>query len=67
MTGRLSAIIPFLPFEEGEQAVATYKFMRELWHMVRGPMDVAAKKFARHSYLHFVNDGAVALNLAKKH
>ena len=67
MTGRISAIIPFFPFEEGEQAVTTYKFMRELWHMVRSPIDVEAKKFARHSYLNFVNDSAIALHLAKKH
>ena len=67
MTGRLSSIIPFFPFEEGEQAVATYKFMRELWHVVRGPIDVAAKKFARHSHLNFVNDSAIALHLARKH
>ena len=67
MTGRLSSIVPFFPFEEGEQAVATYKFMRELWHVVRGPIDVAAKKFARHSHLNFVNDSAIALHLARKH
>lgn len=67
MTGRLSSIIPFFPFEESEQAVTTYKFMREVWHMVRGPIDVAAKKFARHSHLNFINDSAIALHLAKKH
>ena len=67
ITGRLSAIIPFFPFSAGEQAVTTYKFMRELWTMVRGPIDVSAKKFARHSYLNFINDSAIALHLAKKH
>lgn len=67
LTGRLSAIIPFVPFEDGEQAVTTYKFMRELWHLVREPINVEAKKFARHTYLKFVDDGALATHLARTH
>lgn len=67
LTGRLSAIIPFVPFEDGEQAVTTYKFLRELWQLAREPIDVGARKFARHTYLRFVDDGALAAHLARKH
>ncbi|MDI1486223.1 MAG: hypothetical protein OHK93_005449 [Ramalina farinacea] len=67
LTGRISAIIPFVPFDNGEQAVTTYKFLRELWHLVREPINVEAKKFARHTYLKFVDDGALATHLARKH
>ena len=35
LTGRFSAIVPFLPFDDGERAITAYKFMRELWHSVR--------------------------------
>ena len=67
MTGRLSAIILFVPFEDGEQAVTTYKFMRELWRLVREPINVEAKKFARYIYLKFVDYGALTSHLARKH
>ena len=66
MTGRLSSVIPFFPFSEAEQAVATYKFMRELWQLVRAPINISQKKIARHSYLHFANDSAIALHIARK-
>ncbi|KAL8834465.1 MAG: hypothetical protein Q9176_007489 [Flavoplaca citrina] len=57
LTGRLSAIIPFLPFSKEERAVTTYKFMRKLFNETRKPISVEAKQLARHLYLNFVDDG----------
>lgn len=66
LTGRLSSIIPFMPFNPGEQAVATYKFMRDLWHLVRKPIDMAAKFFPGHLFISFIDDGSIAAHLARK-
>ena len=66
LTGRLSRIVPFFPFTAPEQAVTCYKFMRELWTMVRSPIDVSKRKFARHTYLSFRDDGVLAGWLAKR-
>ncbi|KAL8919145.1 MAG: hypothetical protein Q9172_005106 [Xanthocarpia lactea] len=67
LTGRLSAIIPFLPFSEAERAVATYKFMRKLFNDTRKPIAVEAKHLARHLYLNYVDDGQIASFLAAKY
>ena len=64
-TGRLSAIIPFMPFTLGEQAVTTYKFMRSLWTEVRKPINTAARKFPRHVFLNYNGDGSIAVSIAK--
>ena len=61
---RLTSIVPFLPFNKGEQAVAAYKFMRELWQEVRKPINVESKDFARNAFLNFVDDGQIAKHLA---
>ena len=65
LAGRLSAFIPYLPFNALEQAVATYKFMRELRNKVRKPINVEAKNFGRHMVLDFIDDSQIALQLAK--
>lgn len=67
ITGRLSAIVPFLPFSKEEQAVVAYKFMRELWNEVRKPINTASKDFARHLFLHFADDGQIAKYLADQY
>ena len=67
LTGRLSAIIPFLPFSEAERAVATYKFMRKVFNEARKPIAVKAKHLARHLYLNYVDDGQIASFLAAKY
>lgn len=64
-TGRLTSIIPFMPFSLEEQAVATYKFMRNLWTEVRKPIDVASKRFPRHLFVNYNDDGAIAAHIAK--
>ena len=66
LTGRLTGVVPFLPFTEAEQAVVAYKFMREIWHKVRKPINTGSGDLKRHAFLHFVDDGKIALYLAKK-
>ncbi|KAL8849109.1 MAG: hypothetical protein Q9221_005878 [Calogaya cf. arnoldii] len=67
LTGRLTAIIPFLPFSKEERAVTTYKFMRKLFNETRKPIFVEAKQLARHLFLNFVQDGALASFIAEKY
>ena len=67
LAGRLSAFIPYLPFNALEQAVATYKFMRELRNNVRKPINIATKQFGRHMILDYTDDAQIALHLAKQH
>ena len=67
LTGRLSAIIPFLPFSKEEQAVTTYRFMRKLFNESRKPISVEANQLARHLFLNFVEDGALASFIAEKY
>ncbi|KAL8781309.1 MAG: hypothetical protein Q9213_006057 [Squamulea squamosa] len=67
LTGRLSAIIPFLPFTQEERAVTTYKFMRKLFNESGKPISVDAKHLACHLYLNYINDGQIASFLAEKY
>ena len=67
LTGRFSAIVPFLPFNEGERAVVAYKFMRELWHEVRKPISVEEKRYAGNMFVNFVNDEQIAKYIAKRY
>jgi ATP-dependent Clp protease ATP-binding subunit ClpB len=66
LTGRLTEIVPFLPFNQDEQAVATYKFMRKRRMQVRGAIDIEAKSFLKHIFLNLVDDGEIAKHLAAK-
>lgn len=59
--------MPFLPFNEGERAVTAYKFMRELWHNVRKPIDTNGKRFAGTMFVNFVNDGQIAEHIAHRY
>ena len=67
LAGRFSAIVPFLPFNEGERAIAAYKFMRELWHDVRKPINTDGKRFAGNLFINFVNDGQIAQHIAQRY
>ena len=66
LTGRITGCVPFLPSVEAEQAVAAYKFMREDWHKVRKLINTGAGELKRYAFLHFVDDGKVALYLARR-
>lgn len=67
LTGRFSAIVPFLPFDDGERAITTYKFMRELWHSVRRPINTNGKRFAGNLFVNFINDGQIAKHIAQRY
>ena len=64
LTGRVSSIIPFLPFTKNEQAVIAYTFMRKLKEEIRKPIDVDANRFVGDSHLNFLDDGQIARNIA---
>ena len=66
MTGRITGCVPFLPFVEAEQAVVACKFMREIWHKVRKPINTGSGNLKRHAFLYFVDDGKIALYLARR-
>lgn len=67
LTGRLSYTIPFLPFNDLEQAVTTYKFMREFKNEIRKPVNVEAKLFPRRLILNYKDDGQLAQHLASNY
>lgn len=64
LTGRISSIVPFLPFTANERAVFAYTFMRKYRNAVREDIDVGAQKFVGHIDLHFVDDSEIARSLA---
>ena len=66
LTGRITSVVPFMPFTEDEAAVVAYKFMREIWHKVRNPINTRSGDLKRHAFLNFVDDGKLASYLAKK-
>lgn len=66
VTGRISEIVPFFPFNEDEQAVTAYKFMRQLWNTVRALIDTEVKWFPGHSFVTYIDDGRIAKCLAKE-
>lgn len=67
LTGRLSAIIPFMPFTTEERAVTTYKFMRKVFNESRKPINVQGKHLAQHLFLNFIDDGQLASHIAQKY
>ena len=67
VSGHFSAIIPFLPFNEGERAITAYKHMRELWHDVHKPIDTDGKRFAGTMFVNYVNDGQIAQHIAQRY
>jgi len=67
LTGRLSYTIPFVPFNDLEQAVTTYKFMREFKNEIRKPVNVEAKLFPRRLILNYKDDGQLAQHLASNY
>ena len=67
LAGRFSDIVPFLPFDEGERAVTAYKFMRELRHDVRKPINIDGKRFAGTIFVNFINDGQIAEHISQRY
>ncbi|KAL9122673.1 MAG: hypothetical protein Q9187_000770 [Circinaria calcarea] len=65
LTGRISIVVPFFPFQAGEQAVVASKFMLDFARLLRGPIDLEKKRFIGHLELQFENDTEVARFLAE--
>ena len=61
---RLTYVMPLVPFNEGEQAVVTSKFMRSLWHKVLKPRNIESKDLANKIFLGFIDDAQIAQHLA---
>ena len=66
LTGRITGFVPFLPFTEAEQAVVAYQFMGKMWHTFRKPINTSSGDLKGHAFVHFVDDGKIAMYLAKK-
>jgi ATP-dependent Clp protease ATP-binding subunit ClpA len=59
LSGRISAVLPFLPFSLGEQAVVAHKYILELKHKVLTPVNLSSGKLVGRVLLHIKSDGAV--------
>ena len=66
LTGLITGFVPFLPFTEAEQAVVAYQFMGKMWHIFRKPINTSSGDLKGHAFVHFVDDGKIAMYLAKK-
>ena len=67
LTGRLTEIVPYFPFNKGEQAVATFKFMRELWNKARKDINTDENEFFGHLFVNFTDEGQIASHLAARY
>ncbi|MDI1486034.1 MAG: hypothetical protein OHK93_004223 [Ramalina farinacea] len=65
--GRISATVPFVPFNELEQAVATYEFMREFRNQKRRPIEVDFNRLLNHCWIDYMDDGQLCSHLASEH
>lgn len=63
VTGRVSSVVPFLPFTANEQAVVAYTFVRKLRNEVRKKIDIKAERFLRHIHLNLLDDGQIVRHL----
>ncbi|KAL9088148.1 MAG: hypothetical protein Q9159_003266 [Coniocarpon cinnabarinum] len=65
LTGRCSAIVPFMPFTRGEQAVVAASFVSKLFTHLRRPLDMCRNRLIGHIHLDVEKDEEVALTLAE--
>ena len=66
ITGRLPAVIPFMPFSTDEAAVVAHKFILSLKNQLRQPIDVEERCLYRHIKLDLRRDGDLCSHLAKE-
>ncbi|KAI1419082.1 ATPase, aaa-2 [Xylaria sp. FL1777] len=67
ITGRITEVIPFLPFSSGEQAVVAHKFLQELSRRVKAPVVLpqnGREQLLGNILLHVRKDASVCRNLA---
>ncbi|KAK5988275.1 ATP-dependent Clp protease ATP-binding subunit ClpC-like protein [Cladobotryum mycophilum] len=70
VTGRISDLIPFLPFSAGEQAVITHKYLLELARDLRRPVNLSAgpeEQLVGNIRLLIRKDAAICSMLAQGH
>lgn len=65
LSGRVSAIIPFLPFFLEEQMVMAHKYLLELKSRLRRPIAPRSKQWIGHVNLRTTHDVAICHKLAK--
>ncbi|KAK0622410.1 hypothetical protein B0T14DRAFT_563862 [Immersiella caudata] len=64
LTGRITAVIPFLPFSPGEAAVVAHKYILELKAKVRQSIRASGRQLVGNILLEIRRDGAVCSTLA---
>ncbi len=67
LTSRVIAILSFMPFTIGEQAVVVRKYMLKLTNTIHQPIDTKFKKFVDNTHVKYVNDGQIALHIGKQY
>lgn len=68
ITGRISVLIPFLPFNAGEQAVVAHKFLLELARRVKAPVTLSGdshEQLLGNIHLRVHRDASVCRSLAE--
>ncbi|KAG8529971.1 uncharacterized protein KY384_005453 [Bacidia gigantensis] len=66
LAGRLSRIIPYVPFDDLEMAAVAYKFMKQAKIDARKDIDVEKHQVFRHLVVSYVDDGKIASSIAKQ-
>ena len=66
LSGRITSVIPFLPFTVNERAVVASTFIRQLRNEVRKKIDVDANEFIRRVHLNLVDEWQIAKHLVKE-
>jgi len=64
LSGRISSIIPFLPFSPGEAAVVAHKYILELQRKVKETVRLSGKQLVGGILLEVRRDGVVCCQLA---
>ena len=63
--GCCSAVLPFMPFSRGEQAVVAHAFLMKEYDECRAPVDFRTKRLMGHIHLDIQRDEEVALNISE--
>ncbi|KAI1098087.1 P-loop containing nucleoside triphosphate hydrolase protein [Jackrogersella minutella] len=66
VTGRIDEIVPFIPFNKGEQAVVAHKFLLAFQDEAKRPIDEGAKKLVGNADVRIVEDGKVCELIARR-
>ena len=64
LSGRVSLVVPFLPFSAGEQAVVAHKYVLDLQEKVRQSIQVSGQQLVGRIILDVRQDGAICKLIA---